>query len=173
MKGKAFLDLTVPDNDGYVWDFNRKRCRDRALQIVNEKRPLFLMMSPECTPYSTIQNLIMRTPAGRAKVELARRRGDVHLKFSMTLARRQMDGGRSFIYEHPKLAASWDNPDVDGLASTEGVMRTELGQCGFGLTSKDELGEAPAKKPTLLLRNSVAVHRTMGVKCRGGIVMCT
>ena len=81
-------------------------------------------------------------------MELARRRGDVHLKICMTLARRQMEGGRDFIYEHPKSAASWDNPDVDGLSSTEGVMRTESDQGEFGLTSKDELGEAPAKKPT-------------------------
>ena len=82
------------------------------------------MMSPECTPYSNFQNLNMRKPAGRAKVELARRRGDVHLKFCMTLARMQMEGGQYFIYEHPKSAASWNNPDVDKLASTEGVMRS-------------------------------------------------
>ena len=94
MKGGVSLDFTVPASDGYVWDFSRKRCRDRALQIVNEKRPLFLMMSPERTPYSNIHNLNMRRPAGKAKVELARRRGDVHLKFYMTLARQQMDGGR-------------------------------------------------------------------------------
>ena len=52
------------------------------------------------------------------------------------------------IYEHSKLAASWDNPDVGGLASMAGVMKTELDQCDFGLSSKDKLGEAPVKKPT-------------------------
>ena len=79
MKGGVCLDLGVPASDGYVWDFSRKNCRDRALQIVNEKRPLFLMMSPECTPYSNIQNFNMRTTAGMAKVELARRQSDVHI----------------------------------------------------------------------------------------------
>ena len=49
-----------------------------------------------------------------------------------------------------------------------GVMRVELDQCEFGLTSTDELGEAPAKKPTSLLTNSVEVSRAMGRKCRGG-----
>ena len=168
MKGGVSLDLTVPTNDGYLWDFRRKHCTDRAMQIVVDKRPLFLMKSPECTPYSNIQNLNMRTPAGKAKVEAARRQGDVHLKFCMTLAKVQMEGGCYFIYEHPMSAASWNNNDVDGLAATEGVMRTELDQCEFGLTSKDEQGEAPAKKPTSLLTNSVQVHRTMGMKCRGG-----
>ena len=47
-------------------------------------------------------------------------------------------------------------------------MRVELDQCEFGLLSEDELGKAPAKKPTSLLTNSVEVYRTMSVKCRGG-----
>ena len=50
MRGGASLDLTVLASDGYIWDFSRKHCRDSATQIVREKRPLFLMMSPECTP---------------------------------------------------------------------------------------------------------------------------
>ena len=79
MKGGASPVSTVPDNDGYVWDFSRKHCRDRALQIIDEQRQLFLMLSPECMPYSNIQNHNMRAPEGKAKVELARRRGGVHL----------------------------------------------------------------------------------------------
>ena len=58
--------------------------------------------------------------------------------------------------------------DIDKLAATKGVMRAELDQCEFGLMSEDELGRAPAKKPTSLLTNSVEVFRTMGVKCKGG-----
>ena len=51
MKGGVSLDLTVPASDGYVWDFSRKHCRDKAMEIINEQKPLFLMLSPECTPY--------------------------------------------------------------------------------------------------------------------------
>ena len=76
-----------------------------------------------------------------------------------------MEGGRYFVYEHAKSAASWDNPSAARLASTSGVMRPELDQCEFGLTSEDELGRAPAKKPTSLLTNSVEVDRMIGVKC--------
>ena len=136
--------------------------------IVEDQKPLFLMLSPECRPYSNIQNLNMRTPMGQAEVEAARRRGDVHLMFCVTLARKQMEGGRYFVYEHPKSAVSWDNPNVAKLASTPGVMRTELDQCEFGHVSKDELGKAPAKKPTSLLTNSVEVDRMLSVKCQGG-----
>ena len=86
MRGGVSLDLTVPASDGFVWDFSRKHCRDKTLEIIHDQKPLFLMLSPECTPYSNIQNLNMRTPQGKAKVEAARRRGDVHLRFCVTLA---------------------------------------------------------------------------------------
>ena len=72
------------------------------------------------------------------------------------------------MYEHPKSAASWSNPNVDKLASTPGVMRTELDQCEFGLMSENEPGRAPAKKPTSLLTNSAGADRAMGIKCKGG-----
>ena len=72
------------------------------------------------------------------------------------------------MYEHPKSAASWANPNVDKLASTAGVMRTELDQCEFVLTPEDEMGRARAKTPTSLLTNSVEVDRMIGVKCKGG-----
>ena len=153
MRGGVSLDLIVPASDGFIGNFSRKHCRDKALEIIHDQKPLFFMLSPECTRYSNIQNLNMRTPAGNAKVEAARRRGDVHLRFCVTLAQTQMEGGRRFVYEQPKAAASWGNPSVDGLASTAGVMRTELDQCEFGLTSADELGRAPAKKPRSLLTN--------------------
>ena len=39
MKGGVSLDPTVPANGGYIWDFNWKHCRDRALQIVTDQRP--------------------------------------------------------------------------------------------------------------------------------------
>ena len=38
MRGGVSLDLTVPASDGYVWDFSRKHCRGKALEIVNDQR---------------------------------------------------------------------------------------------------------------------------------------
>ena len=54
MKGGVSLDLTVPASDGFIWDFSRKHCRDKAMEMINDEKPLFLMLSPECTPYSNI-----------------------------------------------------------------------------------------------------------------------
>ena len=84
-----------------------------------------------------------------------------------------MEGGMYFVYEHPQSAASWNNPNVDKLAAKAGVMRAELGQCEFGLTSEDELGRAPAKKPTSLLTSSVEVYMTTGSSAKGDTDMCS
>ena len=110
----------------------------------------------------------MRTEKGRAKVEAARRRGDVHFCFCVRLAELQVAGGRYFIYEHPQSAASWAVPQIQKLMAMPGVHRTELDQCKFGRMATDEMGTAPAKRPTSLRTNSVEVHRTMRRKCRGG-----
>ena len=37
--------------------------------------------SPECTPFSIIQNLNMSTPEGKEKVQRAREEGTKHLEF--------------------------------------------------------------------------------------------
>ena len=81
MRVGVSLDLTVPASDGFVWDFSRKYCRGKELYIVHDQEPLFLMLSPECMPYSNMRNLNMRTPEGKAEVQAARLRGDVHLRF--------------------------------------------------------------------------------------------
>ena len=47
------MDLTVPASDGFIWDVNRKHCRDKAMEMINDQKPLFFMLSAECTPYFT------------------------------------------------------------------------------------------------------------------------
>ena len=69
VRGGVSLDPTVPESDGFVWDFSKKQCRDRATRIIESEKPLFLILSPECTPHSNIPNLNMCTAAGKAKVE--------------------------------------------------------------------------------------------------------
>ena len=79
MRAGVSLDLTVPASDGYVWDFSREYCRGKAIEIVNDQKSLFLTSSLECTPYTNIQSINMRTPEGKAEGEAARRRGYAHL----------------------------------------------------------------------------------------------
>ena len=53
------------------------------------------------------------------------------------------------------------------VAQAPGVMISRIDQCAYGLTSKDSEGEAPAKKATKIMTNSVAVNREMQRRCPG------
>ena len=68
MRGGFSLDFTVPDLDGYIWDFGKAECRARALKLVRTQKPHMLIGSLECTPFSALQNLNMRTPVGCAQL---------------------------------------------------------------------------------------------------------
>ena len=46
IRGGVQLGLTVPASDGYVWELSWKHCRDKLLEIVTDRKPLFLMLSP-------------------------------------------------------------------------------------------------------------------------------
>ena len=106
MRGGFSLDFTVPEADGYIWDFDKLECRKRALNLIKKQRPYMIVGSPECTPFSALQDLGMRTPQGREKAIEARRRGEVHLEFCRDIYVLQMKAGRYFLHKHPLTATS-------------------------------------------------------------------
>ena len=79
MRGGFSLDFTGPDSDGYIWDFSKHECRQKAFKNIRECRPYMIVGSPDCTPFPIIQNLKMRTPEGEEKVKRARGEGTKHL----------------------------------------------------------------------------------------------
>ena len=101
MKGGFSLDFSAPGPDGYIWDFSRHECRQKAFALIRESRPYMIIGFPECTPFSTIQNLNMRTPEGKEKVEKARAMGEKHLEH-LEIYAMQISAGRYIIYEHPR-----------------------------------------------------------------------
>ena len=161
------LDFTVPGPGGYIWDFDLMECRQRAKKLLRTTKPYFLVGSPECTPFSTLQNLNMITPEGKAKVMEARRRGEVHLKFCCELYAEQMSGGRYFLHEHPLTAASWQVECIKNLMGSPMVLSVKAHMCAFGMTSRDKEGEGFAKKPTRFLTNSVELAKTLDKQCPG------
>ena len=54
MRGGFFLGFTAPDPDGYIWDFSKHECRQKAFKKIRECRPYMTVGSPERTPYSMI-----------------------------------------------------------------------------------------------------------------------
>ena len=77
----------------------------------------------------------------------------------------QLQAGRYFAHEHPETATSWGEDIICKLQENPEVMHTVIDQCMYGLVSKDAQGEAPAKKPTKFLTNSIAIKNELGMRC--------
>ena len=72
MKGGFSLNFSAPDPDGYIWDFSKHECGQKAFALIRKSRPYMIIGSPECTLFSTIQNLNMRTPEGKERAAMHR-----------------------------------------------------------------------------------------------------
>ena len=79
----------------------------------------------------------------------------------------QMRNNRYFVHEHPDTATSWQVPCIENIAQMPEVKVARADLCMFGLRSKDKLGEAPAKKPTKFMTNSVEIHKMLNHQCDG------
>ena len=145
MKGGISLDFSAPDPDGYIWDFGRHECRQKAFALIRESRPYMIIGSPECTPFSTIQNLNMRTPEGKEKVEKSRSEGEKHLEFCCKI--------------------SWATECMTNLRECPAAYTAEAHMCAYGMQSKDKHGPGYAKKPMRFLTNSVVSARGLSRRC--------
>ena len=63
------LDRTVPDKDGYVWDFSKPECRKQAWAKVVKLKPFLPIGSPPCSAFRILQNLQQAQPGGHEKGE--------------------------------------------------------------------------------------------------------
>eukprot|EP00969_Alexandrium_andersonii_P118559 5243100-Alexandrium_andersonii.AAC.1 len=84
--------------------------------------------------------------------------GLLHLKFAMHLARKQIQAGRKFLFEHPATASSWTEDAVLLVAQMPAVDISSFDQCRFGLLSppSPDVPPTPLKKRTSFLSNSAA-----------------
>ena len=76
--------------------------------------------------------------------------------------------GRYFLHEHPQTASSWNLPCMKLLEQHPMVLKAKVHMCQFGMTATDEAGTAPVKKPTIMMTNSVELHRELDRQCTPG-----
>eukprot|EP00973_Karenia_brevis_P069242 9627401-Karenia_brevis.AAC.1 len=86
------LDLHTCDEDGREWDFNYADMRDRAYKKVAADKPLLVVLSPMCAPFSMLQN-INYAKDEPDKVRKKIRYGIRHLAFAMKICRIQLEQG--------------------------------------------------------------------------------
>ncbi len=164
------LDLTGTDpEDEKPWDFNDEAKRDKAKKMVKADKPVMLILSPMCGPFSRLQELFNYPRQDRFEVEEKIKEALMHLKFVVELCLIQHEAGRLFLFEHPASASSWSSEVIQYLADVKGVHHVKFDFCMLGMTTKDADGnDAPAKKRTGVLTNSDAVAMLLrSAQCRG------
>ena len=167
MKCGFSLDLTTKDENGQAWDFSQQHFRAKALKLLDEEKPMLLVVCPPCTMSSTMQNVnIVKMDA--ADVKMRTEAAVSHFAFALLLCIRQSQAGRKFVIEHPVGASSWALRLTNLLAQCPGTRNVNLDFCMLGMKSSDDQGEAPAKNRTKVMTNSDAIAATLETyKCNG------
>ena len=153
------MDLTTG------WDFNKEEDRDRAERYVGTHKPLIVIGSPPCTPFSLLQNWNPETPESKRKWE----DGVNHMRFVMKLYRKQLDAGRAFLHEQPATARSWGLKEVKEMMQEAGVdvMTADQGMYGLKTWGANRHQWVPAKKPIQIMTNSRSIAKELGRRCPG------
>ena len=86
-------------------------------QQVKEEKPLVVIGSPPCTPFSQLQTLNPDTYEKRKRLQ----EGEEHIKFMISIYKLQVEAGRLFLHEHPAHARSWHMKEVRNLMKEQGV----------------------------------------------------
>ena len=163
------LDLTTLDpEDGEPWDFDDKDKRSKAMRMLDQDKPLLLVVSPMCGPFSAMNNINysrMTVDEVRTKIKAGMR----HVKFALELCLRQYREGRLFLFEHPASASSWSTEMMRQMLSLPGVMTAKFDFCQLGMKTTDEQGApAAAKKRTTIMTNSPNIGEVLRqAQCTG------
>ena len=159
------MDLTRLDpKTGRAWDLSDVRVQSRVIKMISEGKPLFVIGSPPCTAFSSLQNLNAKKRDPRV-VQQEKAAGERHMEFCMRIYRMQIDGKRFFIHEHPNTATSWKMASMVELLAAPGVDQAVVDMCQFGLTAEVGGQECPVQKRTKIVSNSREVLKRVEVRC--------
>ncbi len=159
------LDLTRLDpKTGKAWDLSDEKVQSRVKRMVAEGKPLFVIGSPPCTSFSSIQNMNNKKRDAKV-VEAERKAGERHLQFCLEIYMIQIKAKRYFIHEHPNTATSWKMQSVVELMAMENVDHAVADMCQFGMTTVVDGVEEPVQKRTKTVSNSPEVLKRVDVRC--------
>ena len=128
--------------------------------MIRRDCPTVVVVSPPCSAFSI---------ANQGEVDPQTLAGAIEMvRFSMDICELPNRAGRQFIFEQPQSSRAWSLDEVVRMSNQDGVVRTTFHQCMYGLMARDQMGLAPAYKPTSVLTNHVAFEDVLHEKCTGG-----
>ena len=148
------------------YDLSQESDFQLALQRLRELRPKRLWLSPECGPFSQMQNVNQRTPAQVASLIAKREKGFKQWRNCIRLAWAQLELGGYFYIEQPQTCMTWKLEDtltrqlLDELSSY--CIRD---QCFDGLTHPKS--GKPMRKSTRIQSNDSSFTLQFGQRCIG------
>ena len=161
------VDLTIQKNEkGEFWDLSREKDRRDLKSIQRNEKPLFLIGSPPCGPFSPLQNL-SKGKRTQEENDAILAEGRLHLKTACEAYEEQHRNGRFFLHEHPKPASSWQEEPMRRIMELEGVYTIQAPMCKWGMTSEDGEGLGYVRKETQWVTNSPELAKTIEGKCDG------
>ena len=132
--------------------------------MVLQQKPLFIISSPPCTAFSTLQN-ISKHKRDPEVVEAEKRAGIVHIKFCIELYKIQLQHHWYFIHEHPSGATSWQLPEIIAIMAEPSVGAALVDMCSYGMTALKNGKRGLVRKRTRLMSNSGEVLKRVATVC--------
>ena len=164
--GLDALDLRTNKKTCDAWDVSKSSDRQEAMQLVIDTQPRWVIGSPPCTAFSTLNTGLNYKRMSPEKVAAMMKEGRMHLHFVLSLYKVQLDSGRHFLHEHPSGASSWKDPWTQRLLQHPKVHTATSDQCMYGLTTIGHDGELQrAKKPTKWMTSSPWMAKRLSTRC--------
>ncbi len=168
------LDLTTVDpDDGAPWDFNAPAKREKALRLLRQQKPLFVIGSPMCTRWCTWQKLNDIKRDARI-VEEEKKLALIHLEFVAQIYQEQIDGDRFFLHEHPETAGSWSEKCIANVLQNKEVQRVVGDQCQYAQeVMYGTYHGQPVRKATGFMSNAPRLLEKLTKRCAGQGGQCS
>ena len=161
------IDLSLyKNNKEEHWDLSKEEDQKRLKFLQQQEKPMLLIGSPPCGPFSPLQNLSKNKRTAEEN-EAILAEGRLHLEVAVDAYHRQIDNGRYFLHEHPKPSASWSEPCIQDLASRDDVFVVQSPMCYWHMMAEDMQGVGHVRKETQYLTNSAELAKRLNQVCEG------
>lgn len=102
----------------------------------------------------------------KERVDKLKKEGLLHLHFAISIALKQLRAGRHFLFEHPRLAVSWQDNSLKSLMNRSDVHCSDFDQCEHGPQVTTPEGVKVARKATRFLSSSPFMNARLSKRCR-------